>query len=89
LPNQWNPSPKANKFKDGGFSYTSGGQTIHGHGKNIDAPEGTYAANNPTASITKGKNRGKEYYRTDGTWGRLESDRAGAHLPLDHSPFKE
>ncbi|RLP05885.1 polymorphic toxin-type HINT domain-containing protein [Propionibacterium australiense] len=85
LPNEWKPSPNPNKFQDGGIKYKLGREIIHGHGKNIDAPPGSYAADNPTATISKGHN----VYRQDGTWGKLKSDPAGGHLPFDNSPFSK
>ena len=54
LPNEWRPSPNPDKFQDGGIKYRLGGESIHGHGENIDAPPDSYARNNPTATISRG-----------------------------------
>jgi hypothetical protein len=92
LSDQFQPNPA--KFPDGGFKYqTSDGTydySIWGHGANPDAPLGSNAAGGPTASISRTPVGGgpKEVFRTDGTWGSFASDKNGAHIPLDNSPYQ-
>ena len=86
LPNKW--MPNSEKFPKGGFKYSSGHYTVHGHGINPVAVEkfpNSNAAKGPTATITDSTNA--QTFRTDGTWGSFRSNPEGAHIPLDDSPY--
>ncbi|OCG61804.1 hypothetical protein A9G42_00900 [Gilliamella sp. Nev6-6] len=86
IPNTWHADP--NRFPKGGFKYEGEGYKVHGHGMNPVAQSKwptSNSANGPTARITNTTN--KQSYRTDGTWGKFDSDRNAAHIPLDGSGY--
>jgi len=88
LPNLWRANPI--DFPTGGFKYVSGPYSIHGHGINpkvVASYPGNNSAVGPTARISEMNAKPPMSYRTNGTWGTFKSDKNGAHIPIDNSPF--
>ncbi|WP_161790483.1 RHS repeat-associated core domain-containing protein, partial [Inquilinus limosus] len=86
LTNQWGPDP--NRFPSGGFKYDDGAFRVHGHGADPVAQANWPTSNSATGPTTSIKNlTTNQNYRTDGTWGSFGSDKNGAHIPLDGSPY--
>jgi hypothetical protein len=71
------------------FRYIGGGYVIHGHGISSNAISKFPTGNSAQGPITSIRNTTtKNWFRTDGTWGKYRKDPNAAHIPLIGSIYQ-